>query len=134
MITRVKAQFVYTSVDGDDGDAYVSVGFADDEFDTKEYLSLQKALSSNEQDKESVMNGVYIEYSNQINSAYGGILRVMVQNGIIQFFLDNSTAEKLGTEKQIEVIFPRDIDNLHELVYSLQQMFDGKSVVFEYDI
>ena len=60
------AKMVYASKE----EGYYLVGFADDEYETKEYVLLQKAFDFDEQDITLGMDGEYIEINGQENSGY----------------------------------------------------------------
>jgi hypothetical protein len=78
----LKANFLYGGVD-EDSDVLM-VGFADDEFDTKEYILLQKTLVPGQKDKELGLDKVHIEYNDQSRSTYAGILNIVMYNDGIE--------------------------------------------------
>ena len=51
-------------------EGYYMVGFADDEYETKEYILLQKAFEFDEQDIALGMDGEYVEINGQENAGY----------------------------------------------------------------
>jgi hypothetical protein len=61
----------YVSVD--DMDDLWLVGFADEKFGTRDYLTLQRAYDDDEQDISLGMNTYYVERNDQRWSGYGGI-------------------------------------------------------------
>lgn len=56
------------------------VGFADDEFETENYILLQKAFEFDTQDVELGMDGEYIEINGQENSGYKCVEQAMFNN------------------------------------------------------
>jgi hypothetical protein len=77
----LKANFLYGGVDEDSN--VLMVGFADDEFDTKEYILLQKTLVPDQKDKELGLDKVH-EYNDQSRSTYAGILNIVMYNDCIE--------------------------------------------------
>lgn len=67
MSTKVNASYVFTGIEDD----IILIGFADDEFDTKEHILLQKSLEADEQDIELGQDKVHITYIDELNSTYG---------------------------------------------------------------
>jgi hypothetical protein len=60
-------------------DDYWLVGFADDEFETTQYLMLQRGMEDDEQDVRFGMNTYHVERDGQQYSMYGGIERFVLQ-------------------------------------------------------
>lgn len=50
---------------------------------------------------------MYIEYCDQINSAYEGIEEILITNNTINIRVNTDTASKLVTEENIEVLIPQ---------------------------
>ena len=121
---------LFALIEGEDSDSYISIAFADDEFDTEEYIILQKAIFCTEEDKELGMDKVYIEYKDQLYSNYGGILKVILKNGLIEIYVDCNTAKVLGTNEQITVTFDQDVSCINDLKMYLQKMFVDELGVF----
>lgn len=67
MATILKCNFLYAQKENN----VVIVGFADDEFNSKEYVLLQKSLVSEEQDKKLGLDQVHITFNDPSRSAYG---------------------------------------------------------------
>ena len=127
MTTKIESSFLYAQVDEND---VIMVGFADDEFETSNYILLQKALVINEQDKKLGLDKVHITYSNQVNSTYGEILKVVLKNGLAEITFDSKTANELNIDEQLEIIFPPNNTKLAEVKHYLAQMFAGKDGVY----
>ncbi len=118
MATRLNAKFLYAQIEND----VIMVGFADDEFETKDYVLLQKSLIFNEQDKELGFDKVHITYQDELYSKYGGIQKIVLDKGVCEILLDSKTGNILGTGEKIEILFPNDFD-LSDVKNHLEQMF-----------
>jgi len=107
------------------------IGFADDEFDTKEHLLLQKSLEFDEQDKTLGQDKVHITYIDELYSAYGGVQKVILKSNSVEIQLSASTAKVLQTEEQIEILLAQQgTSNIEELKHYLQLMFKEEPNVF----
>jgi hypothetical protein len=105
------------------------IGFADDEFNTKDHLMLQKALEFDEQDKALGQDKVHITYIDELYSAYGGIIKLILKDKTVEIQLDEKTAKKLKTEENLEIILPKEYDK-ENLIYHLQLMFREYTDIF----
>ncbi|WML46647.1 Imm10 family immunity protein [Neobacillus sp. PS3-34] len=124
-----RANFLYPDVDRDTN--ILMIGFADAEFNTKEYILLQKSLAPGEQDKELGLDEIHIEYNDQIHSTYGGILNVELNNDCIEIELDDHTARQLQTGKSICVSFDKKNETILTLEKNLTIMFQDYKVIFK---
>ncbi|CAN7562029.1 Imm10 family immunity protein [Pseudoxanthomonas sp. LjRoot143] len=88
-----------------DGEFHL-VGFADQKFDTRFYLMLQRALDHDEQDRALGMDTYHVEWCDQGMSGYGGISR----------FLLSPTGVEVSFEPQAAV----DLDGMEHLSISFQ--------------
>lgn len=127
MTTQIRANFLYADSDEDNG---IMVGFADDQFDTKEHLLLQKSIVFDEKDKEMGFDKVYINYGDQKNATYGGILKFILKNGIARIYLESKAANELNTDEQIEIVFPKNDDKLISAKKHLAEIFKDDPGVF----
>jgi hypothetical protein len=127
MTTKFNANFLYAQVDENN---VIMVGFADDEFETQDYVLFQKSLVCNEQDKEMGFDKVHITYCNQTQSSYGDILKFVLKNGLIEINLDEKTASELRTDEQIEIVFPQNNIKIVDVKQYLAKMFADKDSVF----
>ncbi|WP_010243288.1 Imm10 family immunity protein [Acetivibrio cellulolyticus] len=125
MSTKVKANFVFAGVEDD----IILIGFADDEFDTKEHILLQKSLVYDEQDRELGHYKVHITYIDEIYSAYGGIQKVILKSNSVEIQVDADTAKELKTEERIEVFLSNDCD-IDNLKYHFNLMFKDECNIF----
>jgi len=90
MSTKLISNFVFAGIEDD----VIMVGFADDEFNTKEHLLLQKALEFDEQDIALGHDKVHITYIDELYSSYGGIIKFELINDVIEIQFDKDTAKK----------------------------------------
>lgn len=81
-------KFIYSNIDND----IIMVGFADQEYDTKKYILLQKKLQPSKKDIEAKMNGIHFEYCDQIHSGYDCIDEIHVSLNAIVFYLSTEFA------------------------------------------
>lgn len=125
MTTKLNVNFLYTQIENN----IITVGFADDEFNTQEYILLQKTIIYDDQDKKLGFNRIHITCNDQSRSAYGGILKFIFNNGKINILLDPNTADVLKTEDQIEIVFPTNTFDLAKLRQYLQELFSEESEV-----
>lgn len=71
----------------DDMEDFWLVGFADERYDTNQYLTLQRSYEDDEQDIELGMDTYYVERAAQGRSCYGGIEQFELQrNQVIVTF------------------------------------------------
>jgi hypothetical protein len=126
MATKLISNFVFACIEDD----VIMVGFADDEFNTKEHLLLQKALEFDEQDIALGHDKVHITYFDELYSSYGGIVKLELKNNIVEIQIDKDTAKKLNTEEQLEISLPEAYDRTN-LIYHLKLMFkDNTDTLF----
>ncbi|SMO52695.1 Imm10 family immunity protein [Melghirimyces algeriensis] len=126
MATIVKSNFLYAQKEND----VVMVGFADDEFDTKEYVLLQRSIVYDDQDKILGLDKVYIECNDQSHSVYGGIVRFVLSNGIAEIWIDSNAANMLGTDEKIKIVFPVNYNDLADVEELLREIFNNQHEVF----
>ncbi len=125
MATKLISNFVFAGIEDD----VIMIGFADDEFNTKDHLMLQKALEFDEQDKALGQDKVHITYIDELYSAYGGIIKLILKDKTVEIQLDEKTAKKLKTEENLEIILPKEYDK-ENLIYHLQLMFREYTDIF----
>lgn len=89
------------SVDND----IATLGFADDEFNTTQYLLLQRKLSPDDQDRALRMDRLHIEYCEQSQSAYGSVIRAELGKQRLVLHFDRATADAVSNGEAIEIAF-----------------------------
>ncbi len=124
------AECLYGGTEGEDEDKFYLVGFADDEYDTINYLMLQKALTFDEQDKEQGMDQVYIEFKDQSHSYYGGITRLEITDDSFIFGLEANTAKALDLPQSFTITISRKHKKLKSVLSYLDKIFkENKGVL-----
>jgi len=118
-----KAAFVYFGVE----DETVLIGFADDEFETHEYVLFQKSLYV---DDIPILNKVHITLNSENRSEYGGILKIKLSQKLISIYLSEETARSLGVDGSINIEYDIDEERYHALI----SHFDKLNVEREIEI
>ncbi|ULO09502.1 hypothetical protein H1230_12415 [Paenibacillus sp. 19GGS1-52] len=101
MNTEMNANFLYAQVDEEID--VLMIGFTDDEFDTKEYILLQKTLNSSEEDFEERFDKIHITYNDESQSLYGGILKFYFALNRIEITLNVEATEILNCTSVIVI-------------------------------
>lgn len=101
-------------------DGVAELGFADDEFNTTQYLLLQRTLEPDQQDRASGFDRVHIELSDQSHSAYGDIDEVRLRMQGAAFRFDQTTAATVSNGETIEIAFEVTAPRLQELAEQLR--------------
>ena len=99
MTAFLDAKFVYTQSNNES----VMVGFADDQFNTTEYILLQRMLDPLQEGNNSQQEDVYIEINEQKYGVYGGVRSIVLSADLVVISLGTATASKLHLEEDIEV-------------------------------
>lgn len=105
-------------------DDFWLVGFADEKFDTRQYLMLQRSYKHDEQDIELGMNTYHVERDAQGFSCYGGIDRFELHRDHVLVRLTPPGAKQLKV-KEIEIDFKIDSPLFKKLVQQLERVFEG---------
>jgi hypothetical protein len=126
---KLQANFLYSNFDEEID--VVLVGFADDEFDTNEYLLLQKSMKSDEQDKALGLDKVHITYKDDMCSAYGVVEKLILKSSSVEIFLDFDTSKELQIANHLIVEFPINLKDAHGIKQHLEMMFQDEVGVFE---
>ncbi len=105
------------------------VGFADHEFETTQYLILQRAFEFDEQDVEQDMNTYYFEIGDQACSSYGGIKEFKLYSSMVQIKLEAQTAASLKIEKVLEIKFDLEQHAWNALKIFLENIFLDTNVL-----
>jgi Immunity protein 10 len=119
MTTQVEAGYVYA---GDDDDVAM-VGFADDQYDTKAYVLLQRDRNPSEEDRKAGEHKVHITVDDQARAAYGAIISATLHRNWLTLMLDKRQTTKLGTAEEIIIRFPAGVLEQGELVARLRDLF-----------
>jgi hypothetical protein len=105
-----------------------TLGFADDEIDTKEYLLLERTLKPDKQERELGMDRLYIELNSQKRSAYGSVEEVRFERSSLVFRLDMATASKVSNGEAIEVEVDNSQVDLKQLAKHLRFLIGAERI------
>lgn len=108
----------------EDSDRWL-VGFADAEFNTQRYLTLQRGKSPEPQDIKLGLDGYHVEVDDQSRSCYGGIkcFELFHDHAVVEF--ENDTLSALGDGKVLIVGFALRQRQLDQLRDCLTRIFEG---------
>lgn len=81
------------------------LGFADSEFDTENYLILQRAFEFDAQDHAQGMATYYLEIDDQANSLYGGVSRAVLHPDRIELEFTEEGRGVLGIDEALTIRF-----------------------------
>lgn len=119
------AGFVYTQDDGE----VAMVGFADQQYDTRAYVLLQRTLRPSGDDVRRGWDDVHITVDDETRSAYGGVKRITLFEKRVLIEVSPTTANHLGTREAIGVNMENaqvDVGQLAEML----KLLCGKHVEF----
>jgi hypothetical protein len=123
------ASFHANCVAVEDMEDFWLVGFADDEFDTQNYLTLQRAFEDDEQDIRLGMNTYHVERNGQAWSCYGGIEKCCLYPDRIQVHFSADSAANMGGVSSIEITFAMKPAEFERLEHRLQKILAGCSIL-----
>jgi hypothetical protein len=109
----------------------LQVGFADREFDTTQYLMLQRAHAFDEQNRRLGSANVYVERDAQSNSMYGGVAYCEMLPGRFRLLLDEDGATVMQGLREMEITFVASSEKLSALSAALRRCFEGLSYFSE---
>ncbi|WP_054402446.1 Imm10 family immunity protein [Paenibacillus solani] len=109
MSILLKTSFVYFGVE----DETLLIGFADEEFETHEYVLFQKSLYNEDI---PMLNKVHITLNSENRSEYGGILRITLSQKLISIYLSEETARSLGVDDSINIEYDIDEERYNALI------------------
>ncbi|MBB3114158.1 hypothetical protein FHS18_006276 [Paenibacillus phyllosphaerae] len=124
------AQFLYSNCDEEID--VILVGFADQEFETKEYILLQRSLESDDRDKALGLDKVHLTINGEECSGYCDIKELLLRSNSLEIILDESTAEGLELPKHIKIEFNVDVEQLQAMRNHLELMFQNEPGVLNY--
>ena len=84
-------------------DEVAMLGFADDEFNTTQYVMLQRGLKPSQQDREHGFDQLHIEVNSQIHSCYGGVVEARLHEKQLVLKLDLQAAADMSVDDTIEI-------------------------------
>ncbi|MBD9468384.1 Imm10 family immunity protein [Pseudoxanthomonas sp. PXM01] len=115
---RFIARFAYSG----ENDGVLMAGLADDQYETRQYLLLQKASAPTKEDVELGQDDVHITLSEESCSAYAGIESIKMFANELRIELYQEAAEALGADRVFTVSFDPELDGLDELSTMLRRM------------
>lgn len=124
MSTLLKASFVYFGIE----DETLLIGFADNEFETKEYVLFQKSLCIEDI---PILNKVHITINSQDRSEYGGIVRIIINRKLMSIFLSEETARSLGVNDSIDIEYDIDEKRYHTLISQFNKLNVDQEIIME---
>ncbi|MED3571404.1 Imm10 family immunity protein [Cytobacillus praedii] len=124
MSILLKASFVYCGIE----DETLLIGFADDEFETKEYVLFQKSLCIEDI---PILNMVHITLNSENRSEYGGILRIILSRKLISIFLSKETARSLGVNESIDIEYDIDEKRYNTLIIQFNKLNVDQEIAIE---
>lgn len=124
MSTLLKASFVYFGME----DETLLIGFADDEFETKEYVLLQKSLCIEDI---PILSNVHITFNSEDRSEYGGIVKIIISRKLISIFLTKETARSLGVNDSIDIEYDIDEKRYHALISQFNKLNVDQEIIME---
>ncbi|MFC3746073.1 Imm10 family immunity protein [Paenibacillus sp. GCM10012306] len=132
MYTTLNADFLYAQIDEEIG--VLMVGFADNEFDTQEYVLLQKTLNPSEDDVVAGFDKVHITYNDELQSLYGGITKCYFTRNQIEITLNEEATEILNSKPVIVIKYDQKNLDINQFHNYLLQLFSSEQDVYSYDI
>lgn len=99
ILGRFEARFVHLQKD----ESVAIVGLADDQFDTTQYIILQRSLQPSQEDISLRQDDLHVMVCDQTRSRYGGLLSVQVATNCITFVLDTNAASDLQVQPHLVV-------------------------------
>jgi hypothetical protein len=111
-------QFTATFVTYQNENDTVLLGFADSEFDTTNFLLLQRNLEPDDRDIANGLDGLHIQFNNHF--AYGKIESASLRTSGLALRLDQATAAAISNGEAIEIAFDLPATRLPELESQLR--------------
>lgn len=109
-------RFTATCVTCQTQDDVAMLGFADDEFNTTQYVMLQRGLMPpSPQDREAGFDRPHIEVNSQTHSGYGGVVKAQLQENRLVLKLDPQAAADMSVDDTIEIAFRVPMERLKEI-------------------
>jgi hypothetical protein len=109
------------------------LGFADEEFNTTQYVMLQKGLRPNQQDREHGFDQLHIEVNSQIHSGYGGVVEAQLQENWLILKIDPQAAANMSVDDTIEIAFHVSMERLKEISNQLRLLLGSQRVRTAFD-
>lgn len=114
----------YNFVASAEENGVLTVGFADAQFDTQEYLMFQKFVDPEEIENDD--DGVYIERDGQQYGTYGGIEKFVLSRNNVLLKLTAKTAQTLDLELEVSIAFSATDEQFDKLKTDFERVFSGE--------
>ncbi|HLM59961.1 MAG TPA: Imm10 family immunity protein [Pyrinomonadaceae bacterium] len=121
MATVLQYNFVASSEEN----GVLTVGFADAQFDTQEYLLFQRIVDW-EEFRSDDDDEVYVERDGQQYGTYGGIEKFVLSRNDALLLLIAETAEALDTEQEVSIAFSATDEQFEKLKTDFGRVFAGE--------
>ncbi|MFC3800069.1 Imm10 family immunity protein [Cohnella sp. GCM10012308] len=131
-MTTLNAHFLYAQRDEEIN--VLMIGFADDEFDTHEYILLQKSLNPSQEDIEAGFGKVHITYNDESQSLYGGISKLHFTPNRTEITLNEDAAEILKSSSVIVINYLLEKEKFIEFHNDLLRMFPVQQGIYSYEL
>ena len=120
--------FTSNCVTFQNADGVVMVGFADDEFNTNEYVLLQRTLQPDEQDRSLGLDGVHLQVDSPDQSGYDCIKRIRVTRSEIQIEL-KPEAQSAFPCRDVQITFNMDDEHYSRMLAHLKEVVDERATL-----
>jgi len=101
------------------------VGFADNQFETREYLLLQRTMMPNEQDRNLGLDGIHIQVDGPNKSGYDGIESIRLRRTDVEIIIGPKLLPLIGFER-VQVSFQTDDATFSKLREYLSKIVHGR--------
>jgi hypothetical protein len=110
-------------------DGVALLGFADDEFNTTQYVLLQRELGPQRpEDREAGFDKPHIEVNSQTHSGYGGVMDARLHETSLVLRLDPQAAARMFVDDTIEIAIRVPSEKLDEIGEQLRLLL-GNDIV-----
>ncbi|MFO0883456.1 MAG: Imm10 family immunity protein [Pirellulales bacterium] len=105
-----------------------TVGFADDQYATSQYVLLQRAHHPSQQDLKLGIAGLHVEVNDQLHSGYDEISSISLKRDFIHFDFGERFFKRSGI-KSVSVFFCLDDHKFAQLCKSMQLVVGNQSIL-----
>ena len=111
VMNELSARYAFVENDG----TVVTVGFADQQYDTKDCVLLQRTLKPSKGDIARGWDHIHIMVSDQLRSSYGGVEEIGLWQDHADITLAPDTASQVRAGTVLRVDLSADVANLAEV-------------------
>jgi hypothetical protein len=122
--TTRNAGFTYSEDDQDT----ITIGFADKQYDTQEYVLLTRAKHVSHEEQLLDQHEIHITVDDELRSTYGGVESVEVQPGRFTLRLSSSCAKTLKVDQELIIKFRVSDEDYVRLLTRLSEMTSYKPI------